>query len=102
MPAPATLTGSGPWRGRRRLTALLNQVLTGSNVGIIRTQYITLRVLALRGPSLDPLSATFASRQAAPGSGAGQRRTMMPPSIAVMAGTSGNAALALATTTPSG
>ena len=59
MPAPATLTGSGPWRGRRRLTALLNQVLTGSNVGIIRTQYITLRVLALCGPSLVPLSATL-------------------------------------------
>jgi len=77
---------SGPWRGRRRLTALPNQVLNCSNVGIIRTQYTTLRVLALRGPSLVPLSATFASRPAAPGSGAGQRRTMMPPSTAVMAG----------------
>src|SRR5512133_2670595 len=51
MPAPATLTGQDVGEAEGALTARLNQVLTGSNTGIIRTQYITLRVLALRGPA---------------------------------------------------
>src|SRR5512132_3230762 len=36
------------------LTALLNQALAATNTGITRTQYIALRVLALRGPALSP------------------------------------------------
>ena len=52
MPAPATLTGQDLGAARRRLTALLNQVL--SNTDITRSQYITLRVLAQRGPVPSP------------------------------------------------
>jgi DNA-binding MarR family transcriptional regulator len=54
MPAPATLTGQDVGEAEGALTALLNQVLTDSNTGITRTQYITLRVLALRGPAPSP------------------------------------------------
>src|SRR5215470_3499447 len=54
MPAPATLTGQDVGEAEGALTALLNQVLTGSNTGITRAQYITLRVLALRGPAPSP------------------------------------------------
>jgi DNA-binding MarR family transcriptional regulator len=46
MPAPATLTGQDVGEAEGALTALLNRVL--SNTDITRTQYITLRVLALR------------------------------------------------------
>jgi DNA-binding MarR family transcriptional regulator len=52
MPAPATLTGQDVGEAEGALTALLNQVL--SNTDITRTQYITLRVLALRGPVSSP------------------------------------------------
>jgi DNA-binding MarR family transcriptional regulator len=52
MPAPATLTGQDVGEAEGALTALLNQVL--SNTDITRTQYITLRVLALRGPAPSP------------------------------------------------
>jgi DNA-binding MarR family transcriptional regulator len=54
MPAPATLTGQDVGEAEGALTALLNQVLAGSNTGITRTQYIALRVLALRGPAPSP------------------------------------------------
>jgi DNA-binding MarR family transcriptional regulator len=54
MPAPATLTGQDVGEAEGALTALLNQVLTGSNAGITRTQYVTLRILALRGPASSP------------------------------------------------
>jgi DNA-binding MarR family transcriptional regulator len=52
MPAPATLTGQDVGEAEGALTALLNQVL--SNTDITRNQYITLRVLALRGPAPSP------------------------------------------------
>ena len=100
MPAPATLTGQDLWRGRRRLTALLNQVLTGSNVGITRTGYITLRVRALRGPVPGPIvgdirqlagRARIRHRSAASHDAAQHRSDGR---------TSGNAALATATTAP--
>lgn len=52
MPAPATLTGQDVGEAEGALTALLNHVL--SNTDITRTQYITLRVLALRGPAPSP------------------------------------------------
>ena len=54
MPAPATLTGQDVGEAEGALTALLNQILTSSNMGITRTEYITLRVLALRGPAPAP------------------------------------------------
>jgi DNA-binding MarR family transcriptional regulator len=54
MPAPATLTGQDVGEAEGALTALLNQALTRTNTGITRTQYIALRVLALRGPALSP------------------------------------------------
>ena len=54
MPAPATLTGQDVGEAEGALTALLTQVLTDSKAGITRTEYITLRVLALRGPTPSP------------------------------------------------
>jgi DNA-binding MarR family transcriptional regulator len=52
MPAPATLTGQDVGEAEGALSALLNQVLDGT--GITRTQYIALRVVALRGSSQTP------------------------------------------------
>jgi DNA-binding MarR family transcriptional regulator len=54
MSPPATLTGQDVGEAEGALTALLNQVLTSTNTGITRTQYIALRVLALRGPIPSP------------------------------------------------
>jgi len=54
MPAPATLTGQDVGEAEGALTALLNQVLAGTDTGITRPQYIALRVLALRGPAPSP------------------------------------------------
>jgi DNA-binding MarR family transcriptional regulator len=54
MAPPATLTGQDVGEAEGALTALLNKVLTGTNTGITRTQYIALRVLALRGPAASP------------------------------------------------
>ena len=54
MSQPATLTGQDVGEAEGALTALLNQVLAGTNTGITRTQYIALRVLALRGPAPSP------------------------------------------------
>ena len=54
MPQPATLTGQDVGEAEGALTALLNQALAATNTGITRTQYIALRVLALRGPALSP------------------------------------------------
>jgi DNA-binding MarR family transcriptional regulator len=51
MSAPATLTGQDVGEAEGALTALLNQVLARTNTGITRTQYLALRVLALRGPA---------------------------------------------------
>jgi DNA-binding MarR family transcriptional regulator len=54
MAPPATLTGQDVGEAEGALTALLNQVLAGTNTGITRTQYLALRVLALRGPAPSP------------------------------------------------
>ena len=54
MPAPATLTGQDVGEAEGALTALLNRVLAGTNTGITRTQYLALRVLALRDPFPSP------------------------------------------------
>jgi len=54
MSQPATLTGQDVGEAEGALTALLNQVLADTNTGITRTQYIALRVLALRGPAPSP------------------------------------------------
>src|SRR5207245_4860559 len=54
MAPPATLTGQDVGEAEGALTALLNQVLAGTDTGITRTQYIALRVLALRGPAQSP------------------------------------------------
>jgi DNA-binding MarR family transcriptional regulator len=51
---PATLTGQDVGEAEGALTALLDQVLAGTNTGITRPQYIALRVLALRGPAPSP------------------------------------------------
>ncbi|HZD70147.1 MAG TPA: MarR family transcriptional regulator [Actinomycetes bacterium] len=52
--ASATLTGQDVGEAEGALTALLNKVLADANAGITRTQYIALRVLALRGPAPSP------------------------------------------------
>jgi DNA-binding MarR family transcriptional regulator len=49
-PAPAALTGQDVGEAEGALTALLDQVLAGTDTGITRPQYIALRVLA-RGPA---------------------------------------------------
>jgi DNA-binding MarR family transcriptional regulator len=54
MAPPATLTGQDVGEVEGALTALLNQVLARSDTGITRTQYLALRVLALRGPVPSP------------------------------------------------
>src|SRR5262245_625837 len=54
MPPAATLTGQDVGEAEGALTALLNQALAASNIGITRPQYIALRVLALRGPAPSP------------------------------------------------
>ena len=54
MAPPATLTGQDVGEAEGALTALLNQVLAGTNTGITRTQYLALRVLALRDPFPSP------------------------------------------------
>jgi DNA-binding MarR family transcriptional regulator len=54
MTRPATLTGQDVGEAEGALTALLNQVLAGTGTGITRTQYLALRVVALRGPFPEP------------------------------------------------
>jgi DNA-binding MarR family transcriptional regulator len=54
MAPPATLTGQDVGEAEGALTALLNQVLTSTNTGITRAQYLALRILALRGPAPAP------------------------------------------------
>ena len=53
MAPPATLTGQDVGEAEGALSALLDQVLEGTDAGITRTQYIALRVVA-RGPGLAP------------------------------------------------
>src|SRR4029453_8661224 len=54
MPAPATLPGQEVGEAEGALTALLDQLLAGTNTSITRPQYLALRVLALRGPFPSP------------------------------------------------
>jgi DNA-binding MarR family transcriptional regulator len=54
MAPPATLTGQDVGEAEGALSALLDQVLEGTSSGITRAQYIALRVVALRGPTLAP------------------------------------------------
>jgi DNA-binding MarR family transcriptional regulator len=56
MAPPATLSGQDVGEAEGALTALLDQVLTDSNTGLTRTQYITLRVVGLRGPFPSPVA----------------------------------------------
>ena len=53
MAPPATLTGQDVGEAEGALSALLDQVLEGTDAGITRTQYIALRIVA-RGPALAP------------------------------------------------
>jgi DNA-binding MarR family transcriptional regulator len=50
MSPVATLTGQDVGEAEGALTGLLERILAGSNTGLKRTEYITLRVLATRGP----------------------------------------------------
>ena len=54
MPQPTTLTGQDVGEAEGALTALLDQLLADTDAGITRTQYIVLRILALRGPAESP------------------------------------------------
>jgi DNA-binding MarR family transcriptional regulator len=54
MAPPATLTGQDVGEAEGALTALLDQLLADTSTGITRTQYIVLRILALRGPAESP------------------------------------------------
>jgi DNA-binding MarR family transcriptional regulator len=54
MAPPATLTGQDVGEAEGALSALLNQVLAGTDTGITRTEYLALRVVALRGPVPEP------------------------------------------------
>jgi DNA-binding MarR family transcriptional regulator len=48
------LTGQDVGEAEGALTALLDQLLADTDAGITRTQYIVLRILALRGPAESP------------------------------------------------
>jgi len=64
VPAPALLTGQDVGEAEGALTALLNRTLAATNTGITRTEYITLRVLASRGPQPSPAALhAFLARQ---------------------------------------
>jgi DNA-binding MarR family transcriptional regulator len=54
MAQSATLTGQDVGEAEGALNALLNRVLAETNTAITRTQYLALRVLALRGPFPSP------------------------------------------------
>jgi DNA-binding MarR family transcriptional regulator len=62
MAPPATLTGQDVGEAEGALSALLDQVLEGTDAGITRTQYIALRVVA-RGPALAPALGDFLAGQ---------------------------------------
>lgn len=54
MAPPATLTGQDVGEAEGALTGLLERILAGTQSGLSRPEYITLRVLALRGPAASP------------------------------------------------
>jgi DNA-binding MarR family transcriptional regulator len=53
-PAPALLTGQDVGEAEGALTALLNRTLAASQTGVTRVEYVTLRLLASRGPQPQP------------------------------------------------
>ena len=53
-PAPALLTGQDVGQAEGALTALLNRTLAASQTGVTRVEYVTLRLLAGRGPQPQP------------------------------------------------
>ena len=54
MTQPATLTGQDVGEAEGALSSLLDRVLAGTGTGITRPEYITLRLVALRGPFKSP------------------------------------------------
>jgi DNA-binding MarR family transcriptional regulator len=54
MAPPATLTSQDVGEAEGALSGLLGRVLAGTGSGLRRPEYITLRVLALRGPADSP------------------------------------------------
>jgi len=56
MAPPATLTGQDVGEAEGALTALLNRTLAETNTGITRTEYIALRVVALRGATVSSIA----------------------------------------------
>ena len=54
MTTPPILTGQDVGEAEGALTALLIQTLASTDTGMTRTQYIALRVVALRGPFPSP------------------------------------------------
>ena len=54
MAPPATLTGQDVGEAEGALSALLAQVLSGTDSGLSRTEYLALRVLSARGPTRPP------------------------------------------------
>jgi DNA-binding MarR family transcriptional regulator len=64
MTSAPTLTGQDVGAAEGALTGLLERILAGSNTGLSRTTYITLRLLALGGPARTPESfPTYLSSQ---------------------------------------
>jgi DNA-binding MarR family transcriptional regulator len=54
MSQAPTLTGQDVGEAEGALNGLLERVLAGTNAGLNRTEYIVLRVLAVRGPAQSP------------------------------------------------
>jgi DNA-binding MarR family transcriptional regulator len=54
MPPTATLTGQDVGEAEGALTALLTKTLAGTGTGITRTEYLALRVVAVRGADTAP------------------------------------------------
>ncbi len=73
-----TLTGQDIGEAEGALTALLEQALAGT--GTTRNEYITLRVLAVRGPFTSPATFTNSSlRRGSSGSTRQLSKTCWPP-----------------------
>jgi DNA-binding MarR family transcriptional regulator len=54
MSQAPTLTGQDVGEAEGALNGLLERVLAGANTGLNRTEYVALRVLAVRGPAQSP------------------------------------------------
>ena len=64
MPQPATLTGQDIGEAQGAITTLLDRVLATTDSGITSSEYVVLRILAVRGPMESPgdLHAYLASQ----------------------------------------